>query len=196
MSQNKFRYLRYNSTKTVGNILKKIVLLSLLLSTLAFGEAKIYMGTGYGYSNAQTDLANSSLEQTSSADLLRVKMGYGDRESYAVEFSMDYINSDPKKYAFDINLIKAFDWGIYVNPFVKVGFGAGMLDNGDNANKSLTYGSFNLGGGVFIPMGENFDIELSYEYKNRSFEKENEFDGTESRTSHVNVVYLGFNFRF
>jgi hypothetical protein len=150
------------------------------------------MGAVYGYSNAQTNLANSSVEQTTSTDLLRVKAGYGIRESYAVEFSMDYINSDPKKYAFDINLIKAFDWDIYVNPFVKVGFGAGMLDKGENNDKTLTYGSFNLGTGIYIPINESYDIELSYEYKNRSFEKEND----ESRTSHVNVIYLGVNLRF
>lgn len=196
MLQKKFKYLRYNFTKILGIILKKTLLLSLLLTTLAFGESKIYMGTGYGSTNTQTDFANSPVEETTSSDLVRFKLGYGIREAYAIEFSMDYINSDPKKYGFDISLIKAFDWDIYVNPFIKAGFGAGILDNRDNTDKSLTYGSFNLGGGLFIPMGETFDVELSYEYKNRSYEKVNEFDGTESRTSHVNLAYIGFNVRF
>jgi Outer membrane protein beta-barrel domain len=196
MLQKKFIYLRYNFIKILGIILNKIILLSLLLSSFVFAESKIYMGTGYGYTNTQTNFANSSVEQTTSSDLIRVKAGYGIREAYAVEFSIDYINSNPKKYAFDISLIKAFDWGIYVNPFVKAGFGAGILDNRDNANKSLTYGSFNLGGGIYIPMGEHFDLEFSYEYKNRSYEKVNELEGTESRASHVNLAYLGFNVRF
>jgi len=176
--------------------LKKIILLSLLLSSLALGESKIYMGTGYAYSNAQTNFANSPLEETTNADVIRVKAGYGMREAYAVEFSIDYITSDPKKYAFDVSLIKAFDWDIYVNPFAKLGFGAGILDNRDNADKSLTYGTFNMGGGLYIPINENFDVELSYEYKNRSYQKVDENDGTESRTSHVNIAYLGLNVRF
>jgi len=154
------------------------------------------MGSGYSSADVQTDMANSSLELSENEDALRFKIGYGDRKSYAVEFSIDYINTDPKKYAFDVALLKAFDWGIYINPFVKAGFGAGILDNRDNENKSLTYGSFNLGAGLFLPLGEHFDVELSYEYKNRSFEKVNELDGTESRTSHVNLGYLGVNARF
>lgn len=154
------------------------------------------MGGGFGYGDVATNYANSPLEESYTEQSARIKAGYGQRDAYAVEFSMDYIVSDPKKYAFDIWIIKAFDWGIYVNPYVKVGFGSGILDNRDNENKSLTYGSFNLGTGFFIPLGEHFDIELSYEYKNRSYEKVNELDGTESRTSHVNMFYSGLNVRF
>jgi opacity protein-like surface antigen len=176
--------------------LKKVLLLSLLFSSLAFAEAKIYMGAGVGYSNEHTYLANSPIEETYTSKVARVKAGYGDRAAYAVEFSMDYIKNDTNKYAFDINLIKAFDWGIYVNPFAKIGFGSGIIDNKNNSKKSLTYGSFNIGGGFFIPINEHFDVELSYEYKNLSYEKVNELDGTESRTSHVNLGYLGLNFRY
>ena len=154
------------------------------------------MGTGYAYVNTQTNLANSSAEETSSSDMLRLKAGYGIREAYAIEFALDYINSDPKKYAFEIALVKAFDWGIYINPFVKAGFGAGIIDNSENENKSLTYGSFNLGGGFYVPMGEHYDIEFSYEYQNRSYEKVDRADTTESRTSHSNIAYIGFNVRF
>lgn len=196
MHQKKFKYLRYNSIKILGIILKKIILFSLLLTSFAFGESKIYFGTGYLNINEQIDFANSSLEETITSDAVRLKAGYGNREAYAVEFGLDYINANPKQYAFDISLIKAFDWSIYVNPFIKVGFGAGILDNRDNDNKSLTFGSFNLGGGLFIPMGEHFDIELSYEYKNRSFQKVNQLDETESRTSHLNLGYIGMNVRF
>lgn len=195
MPKKKFKYLRYNSIKIIGINLRKIILLALLLSSLAFGESKVYMGAGYGSTNTQVNHADSSTQEEISADLLRVKIGYGARDAYGIEFSLDYINSDPKKYAFDVALIKAFDWNIYVNPFIKAGFGAGKLDNSENAEKSLTYGSFNIGAGLYVPIGEHFEAELSYEYKNRSYEKED--DSTEqSRTSHANVVYVGFNARF
>ncbi|MBN2815757.1 MAG: porin family protein [Campylobacterales bacterium] len=177
--------------------MKKIALfIPLFFSSLLFGESQIYMGTSYGYSNVSTKYANSTVEETYSEDTVRIKAGYGQREAYAVEFSMEYIESQPKKYAFDISVIKAFDWGIYVNPYIKAGFGAGILDNRENEDKSLTYGSFNLGTGLFIPMGKHFDFELAYEYKNRSYQKVNELDGTESRTSHVNMFYSGINVRF
>ena len=172
--------------------MKKIILLSLLLSSLAYAESKIYLGVGYGYSNAHIELPNSGGDETTNSSLARIKIGYGMREAYAAEFSLDYIDSDPEKYAFDIALIKAFDWGIYVNPFVKAGFGAGVLE----ATESLTYGSFNLGTGLYIPMGENYDIELSYEYQNRSYEKANTESTTESRVSNVNILYIGINARF
>lgn len=170
--------------------------LFLLCFSLLASESKIYLGTGFGYGDVVTNYANSPLEENFTEESARLKIGYGQREAYAVEFSMDYIASDPKKYAFEIALIKAFDWDIYINPYVKAGFGSGIIDNRDNENKSLTYGSFNLGTGFFLPLNEHFDMEFSYEYKNRSYEKVNELDGTESRTSHVNMFYAGLNVRF
>ena len=196
MLKKKLKYLRYNFTKFKGYLLKKITLILLFLVTLAQGDAKLYMGTGLGYANVKANPANSSQEETFSEDLVRLKFGYGDREAYGVEFSLDYINSDPKKYAFDVSLIKAFDWNIYVNPFVKAGFGGGVLDNRDNENQSLTYGNFHAGAGVYVPLGEHFELELSYEYKNRSYQREDEESTTESRSAHINYGYLGINFRY
>lgn len=196
MLKKKLKYLRYNFTKNKGTLLKKITLFLLFLTTLAFGEAQLYVGTGLGYANVKADLANSSLEETFSEDLMRLKFGYGDRKAYGVEFTLDYVNSDPKKYAFDVSLIKAFDWDIYVNPFVKAGFGGGVLDNRDNENKSLTYGNFHAGAGVYVPLVADFELELAYEYKHRSYQKKNELDITENRTANINYGYIGVNYRF
>ena len=167
----------------------------ILISSL-FGDAKLYMGTGYGYYNETANLANSTQEPTFSDSAIKLKAGYGVREAYAVEFCVDYIKGDEKKYDFNVDLVKAFDWGIYVNPYIKAGFGAGIIDNRNNTNKSLSYGSFNLSAGIFIPLDEHFDIELAYDYKHLSYQKVNEQDATESRTSHVNIGYIGFNARF
>ena len=196
MLKKKLKYLRYNFTKFKGYLLKKITLILLFLVTLAQGDAKLYMGTGLGYANVKASPANSSQEETFSEDLVRLKFGYGDREAYGVEFSLDYINSDPKKYAFNVSLIKAFDWNIYVNPFVKTGFGGGVLDNRDNENQSLTYGNFHAGAGVYVPLSEYFELELAYEYKNRSYQRKDEVSTTESRSAHINYGYLGINFRY
>ena len=176
--------------------MKKIILFLLFLGTFSFGDSKFYIGTGAGYSNVTTNLGVSLEDEQFNEEVFRVKLGYGDREAYAVEISTDYINSDEKKYAFDISILKAYDLGIYINPFAKVGFGAGVLDEQNNQNQSLTYGSFHIGGGIFIPINEHFDIEVAYEYKNRSYQKANELDYTQSRTSHINFVYAGINFRY
>jgi len=182
--------------------LKKIALLLLFASSVLLAEAKIYVGTGYAY-NAET---LSSTNKTITNNAARIKIGYGDRKAYAFEFSVDYVDnnskiidqnqSDGKKYGFNVELLKAWDFGIYVNPFLKAGFGAGYLDTkADTLNKSLTYGTFNLGAGVFIPLSEHFDIELAYEHKNLSYQKtDNASNSNESST--LNIGYIGINARF
>lgn len=176
--------------------MKKIILSSLLLTSLAFGEAQIYLGTGYAYMHENTKKVNPNLDESISSNVARVKIGYGSRDSFGVEFNLDYITGDEKKYGLNIELLKAFDFGIYVNPFFKAGFGSGFIDNKDNANKSYTFGSFNLGTGIFVPLNETFEFELAYEYKNLSYEKEVAVVDTPNRTSHLNNLYIGINSRF
>jgi len=174
--------------------LKKIVLFILTLTTLALGDSTLYMGTGLSHGNSSIKETPTSQEKKISEDALRLKIGYGNREAYAVELSMDYTKSDPKRYSFDVSVLKAFDFGIYINPFAKVGFGSGILDNRDNANESLTFGSFNAGGGFFIPIGEHFDVECAYELKNISYQKDS--INSQSQTSFINSLYLGLNLRY
>ena len=158
------------------------------------------MGAGY----ALYDESSQDTDATNSSNSIELKAGYGVREAYAVEFSIDYITNTPSseapwsaKYAFNIALVKAFDFDIYVNPFLKVGVGAGIIDNRDNDLMSKTYGSFNMGGGIYIPLSKHYDIELSYAYNNLSYEK-NQDEKLQSayQTSHVNIAYIGINTRF
>ena len=183
-------------------MLKKITLLLLLITSLLNAESKVYFGTGYAYNNETISYKNNS--KTISNNAARIKVGYGDRKAYAVEFSLDYVDNksaifdtnDGKKYGFNVELLKAWDFGIYINPYLKAGFGAGYLETpADLNNGSLTYGSFNLGAGFFIPINEHLDIELTYEYKNVSYQK---LDTNESfsPSSHLNIAYVGVNFRF
>lgn len=176
--------------------MKKITLLLAILGTFAFADSGIYVGAGATYNDVTTTYSALTQDENFNEESLKLKIGYGDRTAYAIEFATEYVNSDPKKYAFDISLLKAFDLDIYVNPFAKVGFGAGIVDNRDNANKSLTFGSFNFGGGLFIPLNETFDAELGYEYKNRSYQREDETNAAESQTSSIHSLYFGVNARF
>jgi hypothetical protein len=75
------------------------------------------MGTGLSHGNSSIKETPTSQEKKISEDALRLKIGYGNREAYAVELSMDYTKSDPKRYSFDVSVLKAFDFGIYINPF-------------------------------------------------------------------------------
>jgi len=183
--------------------LKKTILFALLTTSL-FAEAKIYMGLGYSLYNESYSYSASILPDTSD-NAYKLKFGYGIREAYAVEFALDYIEhasydqapeTGKAKYAFNIALMKAFDWGIYINPFVKVGFGAGMIDTEGTTNPSLKYGSFDMGTGFFIPVNSFSDFEIAYEYKNISYEKQNQLDSTIQNSSHVNSLYFGYNVRF
>ena len=173
-----------------------------MMSSLLVAQSKIYFGTGYAY-NSET-ISYSGTNRTITNNAARVKVGYGDRAAYAVEFSLDYVDNnkeifapnDGKKYGFNVELLKAFDFGIYVNPFFKAGFGAGYLDTtADQHNGSLTYGTFNLGTGIFIPMGEHFDIEMAYEYKGVSYQKLDS-NLSNSPSSSLHIGYIGVNFRF
>jgi len=179
--------------------LKKLLLFTLLTVSL-FGDAKIYMGLGYSlYNESYTHAAATIPDTTDNA--LKLKIGYGIRESYAVEFSLDYIEHasfsetpaiGQAKYGFNIALIKAFDWGIYVNPYLKAGFGAGLLD----AQQALSYGSFDLGAGFYIPINTTFDIEVAYDYQHLSYQKVDNQALTEKNESNVNTSYIGVNVRF
>lgn len=95
--------------------------------------------------------------------------------------------------------MKAFDFGIYINPFVKIGFGTGMSNDlviQDSNVTSLTYGSFDLATGFFFPINEYSDIEFAYEYKYLSYQKQDTLDSTISNNSNVNTLYIGYNIRF
>ncbi len=179
--------------------MKKILLFTLLVSSL-FAEAKLYIGAGGGIYNETYEDTTTSINN--SAAIGSFKIGYGERKAYAIELSFDYIQNNSKlidtndgqKYGINIDFVKAFDFDIYVLPFVKAGFGAGEMKS-DLNNGSLNYGSFNLGTGVFLPLSETFDIELAYNYRYVSYEKINDTISTIPKTD-VNIGYIGINARF
>lgn len=182
--------------------MKNITLLLLLFSSLLFAKSGIYLGAGYAHNTER--VTYKSLDETISNNAANIKIGYGDRKAYAVEFSLNYVDNksnifdtnDGKKYGFDIALLKAWDFGIYIYPYLKAGFGAGYLETpADLHNNSLTYGSFNLGIGFFLPLSDAIDIEVAYEHKNVSYQKPDQTIN-ENPISSIHIVYTGLNFRF
>lgn len=184
--------------------MKKIILFLLLISSL-YSESQVYVGLSGGSFVEKFD----DIDASSSALMSSLKIGYGDRESYAVEFSVDYaqnnskvfstsptLEKDGNKYGFNVSLLKAFDFDIYILPFVRVGFGSGFLDIDRSLQKSLSYGTFQLGVGTFIPLGRNFDIEVGYEAKHTSYEAINVIVTKVSYTSTTNNTYIGINYRY
>ena len=178
--------------------MKKLILFILLVNSL-YSDSQIYLGIGgAGYH----EHLNTNDDDTVSP-MLSLKAGYGDRKAYAIEFSFDYVDttsatflSDAKpRYGINVSLLKSFDFDLFFIPYARVGFGAGALSSLAKADQdSLAYGSFNLGVGTFIPINEHFDLEFSYDYRNTTFEKTTPTAKVEE--AHVNVAYIGCNFRY
>lgn len=184
----------------------KIIILFLLLINTLFAEAKLYLGSNYGIFEEKF---TNEIEATSSTQIAKVKLGYGVREAYAIELSLEYIenqskifssnnelNSDGDKYGINVDLIKAFDLDILILPYLKAGFGSGWFDIQRELQNRLFYSSFNLGTGIFIPISENFDFELGYEYKYTSYESVDTIAKKLSYQSNTNIAFFGFNVRF
>ena len=185
--------------------MKKIILFLLLMSSL-FAEAKVYFGTNYGI--FEEDFL-ADIDASSSTSVATIKAGYGVREAYAVEISLEYIDNKAKifssdsntdfdgaKYGMNVNLIKAFDLCIHILPYMKAGFGSGFFDVERVLQNRLFYSSFNLGTGVFIPINDNLDFEIGYEYKYTSYESVDTIAEQINYESNTNIAYFGFNVRF
>jgi len=185
--------------------LKKIILFLLLVSSL-FGEAKVYLGSNYG---SYEENFTNEIDAQSSTQVIGIKAGYGVREAYAVEIDLEYIDtqskifsstpssvSDGKKYGMNINFLKAFDFGIYILPYLKVGVGAGTMNIERTLQNRLYYGSYNVGSGIFIPLGDSYDLELGYNYKYTTYKSIETIAEKIMYESHVNIAYLGINVRF
>ncbi|MFT5836127.1 MAG: opacity protein-like surface antigen [Sulfurimonas sp.] len=159
------------------------------------------MGVGAGYIH---EAFSDSASTTNSAEMGKIKIGYGNREAYAIEFSFDYFKNDENvfsstgkdsdKFGMNVELVKALDIDTFFNPYFKAGFGAGFVDVNHDDQSSLNYSTFNLGFGFYIPINEHLDIDLGYDYKYISYE---ELTSTSSKvTSNLNGAYLGINVRF
>lgn len=184
--------------------MKKLLLFLLLLTSLSAQE-QVYCGITSFYT--QENFTN--LEAKNVALRTKVKIAYGDIKSYAVEFSIESMKNSSKIFSapgvntldgdmlgFNIELLKSFDLDIYVYPFIRAGFGTGAMDIKRELQSSLSYGSFNLSSGLFIPIYSDVDLELGYEYRSISYESIDTIIAKTSYKSNSNSFYFGFNVRF
>mgnify|MGYP002639518430 FL=1 len=185
--------------------MKKIMLFLLLVSSTYAESPKTYLGASFGYLNENFTNADAQASMNS----MKFKAGYGERKAYAVEFSLDYaqskakifsssnnVSSDGDRYGLNIDLVKGFDFDVYVLPFVKAGFGAGRMRVDRELQDKLSYGAFSVGAGFLIPINEHFDLEVVCDYKKTSYEKINLISSQIRYESNLNVLYFGFNTRF
>lgn len=176
--------------------MKKLLIL-IALSSALFAEAKIYVGAGVGFLHEKLD--NSDAKTYNHGKL---KVGYGDIGAYAVEVSFDYTQKDNKtstynvsdSYGINIELLKAFNFDTFFNPYLKAGFGFGYYKSDEADANSMHYGNFIFGTGVFIPFSEHYDLQLGYEYKTISYEKAKDEQNNISSNAHIG--YVGINVRF
>lgn len=179
--------------------MKKITLFLLLISSL-YSDAKLYVGLSHGY----YEESYTNVDAQSSNTISTFKIGYGERKAYAVEFSLQNLKNtakifspnDSSKNAININLIKSFDFDLLPIPFFKAGIGAGVFNIDGQFQDTLHYGSFNLGLGMFIPINEYFDFELSYTQKFIAYEGIDTISKEVSYESTMGVTNFGFNVRF
>ena len=185
--------------------MNKILLLLVMISSL-YSEAKFYIGANYGTFN---ESFNEDIEAYSVSQTTTLKMGYAERETYGIEFSLDYTPNNSKifffflntktdgdRYGLNVSLSKAFDYDIYVLPFIRAGFGAGFLDIDRVLDDKLYYGSFNVGAGLLLPINDNFDFELGYDYRYSSYEAIDMVAEKLLFTSNIGIAYFGFNIRY
>ncbi len=180
--------------------MKKTLSILLLVSSL-YSDAKLYFGLNYGSINEEF---KNDLDAQSSSQMISFKGGYGDINAYAIDLSIDIVDNkssifsktDGKKYALNLEFVKAFDFDTFMNPFFSAGFGSGQLKITNTLQDSLSYGSLNVGVGTFIPINEYFDLEIGYKYKYLSYERVDTIVEKVSYKSHTNTIYSGFNLRF
>ncbi|WP_188108598.1 outer membrane beta-barrel protein [Sulfurimonas lithotrophica] len=180
--------------------MKSLIIILTLLTTSLYSEAKIYFGLDYGKFNEDF----SNIAAKSSSESVRLKLGYGIRENYSIEFALEaldndskiFSNNDGEKYALNIALVKTFDFDIYVLPFIKLGFGAGYMDVNRELQSKLNFGSFNAEVGTYIPINEYLDFEIAYNYKDLSYEAVDTIAYELKYKSNVDTFYFGFNIRY
>jgi opacity protein-like surface antigen len=181
--------------------LKLFLLFFILLSSL-YADAKLYVGTSLAYQ--YEIMVTPKKKGFNTTNNLNLKIGYGDIDAYAVEFSFDYAKNDSNilsenddtKYGINVELLKSFNFDLFFKPYVKVGFNVGFMSTSRAINNNVTYGGFNFGGGAFIPVSDHVDFELGYLYKSITYEQINLLDQYVKPVSDQSNGYVGINFRF
>jgi opacity protein-like surface antigen len=188
--------------------MKKILIISMLYSTMVLADSKVYLGLFGGVANEQFSKPKTGNIFSSAA---KINLGYGDYKSYSAEIYFLY-NQDNKNYFSDtsskggtrysagLNLIKAFDFGVNFYPFVKVGFGGGYLSaditiqNGNRNN--LKFSSLDAGFGFNYLLVKSVVLQVCATYKHTNYQQIDPQASSGSITSNGLTTLAGLMYRF
>ena len=194
--------------------MKKLIATSILMSNILFADSQVYMGILGGYI---TESFSKPQDKSTSSPMAKFQIGYGELKGFAVQLGLIYNpnsknifantagSKDKEKYSLDVELIKAFDFGIGLYPFLKAGFGAGYFDtditytnaDGTFTQNKLNFSSYNGGAGFYYPLSEHFVLELGATYKYISYERwDKSSTGEAAVDTHAIYSYGGINYRF
>ncbi len=180
----------------------RIFSLLLILLTTLFAEHKGYVGFSIEDSTELFILDGKTID--ASAPQYKVKGGFGDIDGYAVEASFSYMDyqtnvfsdNDKKALMLDISLFKGWDLGHNLYPYLDVGIGMGDMKVDRQLEKSLTFSSFNAGGGLRYVISDTYDFDIGVNYKRRTWETISLIASKINVTSHLVNPYFGINYHF
>lgn len=158
--------------------MRYIVILLFLIGSL-YADAKAFIGLKTAYTNETYSVKYRGENYITDISALAygLKFGYGDIRSYALELSFlaqkfdknVFSDNDSVNYLIDFDLIKSFDFGYDLLPFIKAGFGSGEMYINRNLETYVNNGYFKIGGGVYYTFYELVDIELGVVYFDTSW---------------------------
>ena len=158
--------------------MRYILLFSLFIGSLS-ADAKVFIGLKTALTNETYEVNYRGQDESVDVSALAygVKLGYGNIRSYALEVSFlaqkfdknVFSDSDSVNYLIDFDLIKSFDFGFDLLPFIKAGFGTGEMYVNRNIETYVNNGYFKIGGGVYYTFYDVVDIELGTVYFNSSW---------------------------
>lgn len=96
----------------------------------------------------------------------------------------------------DITLYKGWDAGYDLYPYLDIGIGMGNMNVDRVLEDSLTFSSFNFGGGVRYVINETYDFDIGLNYKLRTWQTISLVAEQVEVTSHLVNPYIGINYHF
>jgi len=178
-----------------------LFLLSFLYVSL-FAEAAGYIGLSIEDSTEFFVLDERTVN--ASTPQYKIKAGYGDIGGYAVEAAFSYMNyatnvfstNDGAALMLDITLFKGWDVGHNLYPYLDVGIGMGDMKVERQLEESLSFSSFNFGGGVRYVISNTYDFDIGLNYKLRTWQTISLVSEQVKVTSHLVNPYIGINYHF
>lgn len=180
----------------------RILFVLFFLYLSLFAEAAGYVGLSVEDSTEFFVLGDRTI--SASTPQYKIKAGYGDVGSYAVEAAFSYMDyatdvfstNDGAALMLDITLYKGWDAGYSLYPYLGIGIGMGDMKVERQLEKSLSFSSFNFGGGIRYVIDKTYDFDIGFNYKLRTWQTISLVSEEVDITSHLINPYIGINYHF